>query len=179
MKYMVSGLIVVLLGLASLLAYYLGAFLPVEFTEKQLPPFHIVYKAHIGPYHKIVPTLDEVAKMVASYGETCERSFGEFLDNPKEVEEDRLQAHVGCIVEKEITDLPGGYSYGLINHRNYLVSTFYGSPAIGPLKVYPKAQKILAERPQDSAGPPIEIYRIIDAGSNKMETTYLFPLNSP
>ena len=43
-------------------AIYLGAFKEVELVESSFPETHLFYKLHIGPYHKIVKTLNEVEK---------------------------------------------------------------------------------------------------------------------
>lgn len=178
MKYLVGGLVVLLVALIIMVSFYLGAFKTVTFAEKQFPPLNVVYKEYQGPYHKIVPTLEEVAALVRTRGESCERSFGEFLDNPKEVDEDRLRSRVGCLVEQPLDELPAGYKSAKIDYPSYLVAVFTGSPAIGPFKVYPKAEALLAQRPGISAGPPIEIYRILNAENNEMETNYLFPLKT-
>jgi DNA gyrase inhibitor GyrI len=165
----------IVVGLIFTLIYNLGAFKPVELRVDRLDPIKIVYKKHEGAYHKIVPVIEEVEKWAQANGEPCRQSFGEYLDNPDEVEEGRLHSNGGCIVEKAWnTGLPDGFEYRELASRNYVIADFQGSPSIGPQKVYPKAQKLIAEQHLTADGPVIEVYEILSPKEGR--TRYLFPV---
>lgn len=171
-------LIAVVLGLAALifsLIYYLGGFKSVTVGESDAGPFKFVYKPHLGAYYKIVPVIEEVEAWARANGEACERSFGEYLDNPKQVDEDRLRANAGCVVTREWSaGLPEGFQYRDVPARRYVTAEFTGAPSIGPVKVYPKANDYIVDHKLTMDGAVIEIYQITDPKSVK--TLYLFPV---
>ena len=181
LKWFLGTLVGVVLGLVTYFSWYLGAFKPVNLVEKQVGPLQLIYKTHVGPYHKIVATLDEVEHWTKSNDIPCKRTFGEFLDNPEVVEEGRLRAHVGCVVDAtpellktqlEKTPLPEGYEFKDVPARSYVTCDFEGSPGIGPMRVYPKAHDYFQAKHQAFPTSTLEIYEIHDAKS--MTTTYLF-----
>jgi AraC family transcriptional regulator len=154
---------------------YVGGYKPVttEITDKG--PFRLVYKAHLGAYHKIGVVLEEVEKWAKANGEICKLTFGEYLDNPKIVDEDRLQSHGGCLVDKSWTSgLPEGFQYREIPKREYLAAVFEGAPSIGPMKVYPRADSIMREQGYKPDGAVIETYEILSPKT--VETRYYFPI---
>lgn len=165
-----------ILVVLAFLAFRLGAFLPVEMSIQNKTNFWIVYKKHQGAYHKIVPILEEVEKQVRLNNENCQYSFGQFFDNPKEIEAERLRAHVGCLIQNPelFKDLPQGYYLESFKGGDFLRAYFKGSPAIGPYKVYTKAMEELKERGLKKWPFVMEIYEI--TSEQKVHTEYLFPL---
>jgi AraC family transcriptional regulator len=178
MKALIGLVIVSILAFAATLAVRLGVFKDVRVTELEEGPFKQVYLLHSGPYHQIVPKIEKVEDWAEENGEPCEFSFGEFLDDPKEVDEDRLQSHGGCIVNKDWSQgqLPEGMQYREFSRRRYVVATFNGAPSIGPYKVYPKALAYLEEHGRKLAGPVMEIYHVVS--DTAVETKYLFPIEA-
>lgn len=177
MKILRSLLIAVLLVIITLgvyLAIYLGAFKSVDVSEINRPAMKMIYKDHTGPYHKIVTAIEEVETWAKENDVDCTESFGEYIDDANKVEEARLRSRGGCIVRIIPKDLPEGIHAREIPPRRYVVATFEGSPGIGPLKVYPKAEEYMKERQLVMDGAVIEIYVIHSEKS--MTTTYLFPL---
>jgi effector-binding domain-containing protein len=157
---------------------YLGAFKPVIINQKKAGPFHVVYKTHIGPYHKIVPLIEEVEKWAKSQGLDCHLSYGEYLDNPKQTEEVRLRSHGGCILPAPVNSpLPEGFEQQTIPEKNYVTAVFEGSPGIGPLKVYPQVFQYIEDQGLTREESTIEVYEIHSPES--MTTTYYFPLKTP
>jgi hypothetical protein len=103
----------------------------------------------------------------------CAQTFGEFFDNPKEVDEDRLRSRGGCISHAPFPNIPDGTETDRIPEQRYVIAHFSGSPAIGPWKVYPKVQAYIESHRLHTTEEAIEVYTPKD---DSIETTYLFPL---
>ncbi|UXR66130.1 GyrI-like domain-containing protein [Bdellovibrio bacteriovorus] len=177
MKYVLVFVLVTMISFGLFLANYLGAFRGVEISEVTQGPFKTVFVEHVGPYHKVNKQLERIEKYMKSQGITCGRTFGEYLDNPREVEEARLRSKVGCILEGEPPQLTEGLQVGEIPQRKYVMAVFTGSPGIGPLKVYPKVNDFMLKAHLKQTGAVIEIYEIHSiTEKNAMTTTYLFPV---
>lgn len=175
MKWILMGVAATILAFAISFAIRVGAFKDVAIEVGERGPFKVVSKRHDGAYHKIVPVIEEVEKWARANSEPCRLSFGEFLDDPKVVDEDRLKSNGGCVVEKTWeSGLPESYSYREIPQREYLVAKFDGAPGIGPLKVYPRATREIEALGRKVDGPIIEMYEILPG--DRVLTTYLFPL---
>jgi DNA gyrase inhibitor GyrI len=173
-RYLLLPLLIAMLVFVFYMMSYLGAFRPVIISQKKAGPFHVVYKTHIGAYHKIVPMIEEVEKWVKAQGLDCHLSFGEYLDDPKQTEEVRLRSHGGCIVDQPLNALPEGFEQKTIPEKEYVTAVFEGSPGIGPLKVYPKVFQYIEDQKLSREESVIEVYEVHSAES--MTTTYYFPL---
>ncbi len=191
LKWILGTILGVVLGLLVYFSWYLGVFKPVNLVEKQVGPLHLLYKNHVGAYHKIVPVLNEVEKWAKENHISCERTFGEYLDNPNTVEEGRLRANAGCVIAESspvassaavaaplLTQLPAqlpeGYFTREVPAKKYVTVVFEGSPGIGPMVVYPKVTDYFDAKRATIAGPVFELYKITSEKS--MSTTYLFPM---
>lgn len=166
------------LSLAAYLYFYLGFTQPVEITVEERGPLVLVYRLHLGAYHQIAPAIIEVEKWARDNGVACPKTFGEFLDDPASVDQDRLRSHAGCVVEKEVAvTLPEGFNQEVRPKRHYVVGRFSGSPSIGPIKVYPKVKDYLqTQRLKSASLAVIETYLI--RGEN-VTTEFLFPIEPP
>ncbi|MEK6627442.1 MAG: GyrI-like domain-containing protein [Bdellovibrionota bacterium] len=168
---------------------YTGAFKSVSIDQDERGPFTVVYKTHIGPYHKIVSTIEEVEKWARNNNLKCRLSFGEYFDDPRIVEEGRLNSRGGCLIDPLVEEekiilkklklnfaenFPSDFFVAEIEKTKAVVALFTGAPGIGPLKVYPKADDYLREHKLTRKGSVIEIYEIFDKRS--MQTTYLWPI---
>jgi AraC family transcriptional regulator len=175
MKSLIALVLFIVVGLVGTLMYRLGSFKPVVITEAIHGPTKVIYKLHVGAYHQIVPTIEEVEKWAKAHGEPCTMSFGEYYNNPDKVAEDRLRSNGGCVVEKSWdTGLPDGFAYREIPVHVYVVATFDGAPSIGPIKVYPKVGEFKESHGYDQPGPTYEFYEI--RPGNQVRTTYMFPV---
>lgn len=176
MKWILASVAVAIFALAIWFAMRVGAFKEVVIEVTEMGPYQVVSKPHVGAYHKIVSAIEEVEAWAKANGESCRFSFGEFLDDPKVVDEDRLKSTGGCVVQKPWpSGLPEHYSYREIPKRKYLVAKFDGAPGIGPLKVYPRATREIESRGAKIDGPVIELYEVLP--ENRVVTTYLFPIS--
>jgi DNA gyrase inhibitor GyrI len=169
-------LLTLAVGLGVYLFFYLGVYKPVDVRLEKRGPFEVVFKQHIGPYHTIGASIREVENWAQTHGLNCPQTFGEYLDNPEAVDEDRLRSHGGCILTSAPATVPSEYQYQHRPERSYAVGRFEGSPAIGPYTVYPKLRKFLDEHRLKSSSPVIEIYTV---NGDKVTTEYLFAIDQP
>ena len=185
MRYIIIAISATVLMFMGRLIYHVGYFKPVEIVEKQMGPYYLLYKDHIGPYHKITPSIEEIETWAKQQSIPCLQSFGRFHDDPDLVEEERLRSNAGCILsDKEGQSVqalnipfPEGYRLEKLESGNYLTATFEGAPSIGPIKVYPKARDYATGIGKLIGNPIIEIYTI--KADNEMTTEYLFPMVGP
>lgn len=174
MRHIVSFTFSIIISLLIYLYFHLGVYKNVTLELKEEGPFIMVYKDHVGAYHKIVPVIEEVEKWTRAQGENCTESFGEYIDDPKAVEQERLRSRGGCIISKKLENLPEGYHIQEIPKQNFLHGVFEGSPAIGPYKVYMKAFDWIDSHGYLPNGSIFEIYEIHP--DKTMTTEYLFPI---
>ncbi len=179
----ISTTLLTIIGFASYLYIHLGAYKEVELKSQELGPYKIVFSHHVGAYHKILESIEPVEKWAKTANMPCDLSFGEFLDDPETVMEERLQSNGGCLVSEEAKNLPTQFSFREIPRRFYLTAEFDGAPSIGPMKVYPKAMKWIKQNHYILGGPVIEIYSMPksnhsadDKAQMAVHTQYLFPL---
>jgi len=164
-------------GLGGYLYFHLGANQPVEARIEPYPALKMIYRSHIGPYHKIATLINEIEQSARKNGLNCDRTFGRFLDDPQSTDEDRLRSQVGCLVESrppadviesleaEFLELPT---------RSYVYGRFEGSPAIGPFVVYPKLKELAEKSRVQLETWAVEIYKVRrDQG---VTTEYLLPV---
>ena len=164
---------------------YTGAFKSVTISEDRRGPFTIVFKDHVGPYHKIVAVLEDVEKWAKENGLKCRLSFGEYFDDPRVVEEGRLTSRGGCLIDanspeelKSVTSLkeklPADFKMDQIPESRAVVALFTGAPSIGPMKVYPVAEDYIKEHQLKKKGSVLEVYEVFN--KNAVQTTYIWPV---
>ncbi len=171
-KYIVSGIAIALVAFILNLLIYLGAFKDVEIQISEEAPINLIYKEHLGSYHKIVPLIEEVETWAKSQGIDCTQSFGEYLDNPDKVQDDRRRSHGGCLVSEIPKNLPPEILSKQIPASRFIKAVFSGSPSIGPYKVYSNIRKFANKERLKLKDSVIEIYVI--KSEKEMTTTYLF-----
>ena len=164
-----------MITLSGYLYFYLGFYKPVEIEVINRGPMHLLYKSHIGAYHLIGPVIQEVESWAREHKLACDITFGEYIDDPASVDQDRLRSRGGCLVESAPSlrspQLPFQFEERAGN--SYVVAHFTGSPSIGPFKVYPKVRKYLEMQHLKSSHPVIETYRVHEG---QVDTDFLFPL---
>ncbi len=168
-----TGIVLIVGGTIIYLIFHLGVFKDVQIKEDSRGPYYVLFKEHRGAYYKISDVITGVENEARKLALDCAQAFGEFYDNPKEVDEDRLRSRGGCISTFQYPKIPEGHGTDSIPVQKFVVATFDGSPAIGPWKVYPKVQAYVEEHRLHIAEEAIEIYTPKDGS---LETTYLFPL---
>ncbi len=176
MKWILISLIGLIIVGGIYLTNYLGYFKPVVVTESEEPAKKLLFKKHYGPYHKIVPTIREVESWARGNGHPCQLSFGNYIDDPNQVDQDRLRSRGGCLVDQFPTKMPEGFEVDTLPAGKFVKATFQGSPGIGPFKVYPTALGFVVNNrlKRDESVGVYEIYEIHQDQS--MTTNYFFPV---
>ena len=174
-KTLVLAVIAMVVFFAAYLYVHLGLSRPVTVTLETRGPFTLVFADHVGPYHQILPKIAEVEAWAAANHLACPVTFGEYLDDPPAVDEDRLRSRGGCLfTSAPAVAPPAGFGTETRAAREYAVGHFAGSPAIGPYKVYPKVQNFLAEQRRTSTAPVLETYVV---RGDQVTTEYLFAVD--
>lgn len=168
------GLLLIIAGIVILRT---GVYKDVAISAGEQGPFVLVYKSHVGPYHKIVPVIESVETFFKEKSLPCPLAFGRYLDNPDKMDHDRLRSQGGCAFTNMSEDLQkliteSGFEMELLDKKEYLVATFDGSPSMGPFVVYPKVMSWLEKYGYSHKGPIIEIYQTREDQS--VFTRYLF-----
>lgn len=156
--------------------FRLGMNKEVALEAREAGPYKILYVKHTGPYYKIAEKIEYVEKWAKANGIACQKTFGQYIDDPQSVDEDRLQSQGGCIVESLPADLKlqEEMIVGELPERKYLIGKFNGAPSVGPYTVYPKAFDWIAKNESALEGPIVEIYEI--KSDTEVLTEYLFPI---
>ena len=170
------------------LLQYTGAFKSITLGIDDRGPYTMIYKEHKGAYHQIVSTIESVENWAHTNGLKCRLSFGEYFDDPRLVEEGRLTSRGGCLIEtieptadieqknlsKIKNKMPADFKIEVYQKRKAVVALFTGAPGIGPMKVYPKAEKYIQEKNLKKLGSILEIYEVF--AKNTMQTLYIWPV---
>lgn len=169
----VLGGVLFILAFSGYLAHHLGFFQPVAVAEAVRGPYYVLFQNHMGAYYKISETISSVEAAAKAAGLDCRRTFGEYFDDPRVVEEDRLRARGGCLSDQPYAQAPKGLILDTIAQQQVLAANFAGSPAIGPYKVYTEVERYRNRHRLPGGAHAIEIYMIV---GDSIATEYLFPL---
>jgi len=153
-----------------------GFFKTVDIQEASYGPIQLLYKEHVGPYHKIINAISEVEQWAQSNAIDCKKSFGEYLDDPSVVEHVRLRSNGGCVITQIVTSLPEGFKTKALAEKKYVQAKFAGAPMIGPYKVYNKVDDYLQSHQMQRTPAVIEIYEMLN--QKELLTTYLFEVST-
>ncbi|GEM_PF-851592 len=204
LKHFVLAMLLGFILFFAYLAWHVGYFKPVTIENVGPKKFVLLGVPHDGAYHKIVSRIETVEKWAKGQKIDCTQSFGLYLDDPKQVEQDRLKSFGGCLITPE-----GQLILSQINLQDhqkkdfflqiknwdsneFIYAEFKGSPGIGPYKVYPEVEKYLTRNKQALLGQGVlEVYTQIkekaqnpssepgaDAGQG-MTSEYYFPVQAP
>lgn len=154
------------------LYFRLGGHKDVSISTEDFGPYVLLYKIHYGPYHKIADVIAEVEAWAATKNLDCRLTFGEYLDDPRTVDEKRLRSLGGCLLPTDFNETPAPYLTKKLDRKSFVIARFSGAPSIGPMKVYPKVEEYIRERKIERKPSVIEIYDI--RGGDAAITTYLF-----
>lgn len=171
---LISAAVGVVVAIIAIGAIRIGFFEDVKIETTTLGPYTVIAKDHLGAYHKMNSTIQDVENFVTSQDESCRQSFGEYFDDPNLVDEDRLTSRGGCLVNKVPENLPEGLKAGTIPQHLYVSAVSTKAPSLGPVKVYPKIFKYIKRHHLSLAGAIIEIYEFESDSTGK--TRYLFPV---
>ena len=162
----IAIIIAVIVVLSTIALSRYGLFSSVSITEKNVGPYLVVYKKHIGDYKNGGPVMDEIYyDLKNNYAIETTKGFGLYYDNPQEVDKAELRSIVGCIVEgisvEKIKKLSNNYGIQEYPSSKSMVAEFpYKgklSIIIGVFKVYPKLASYIKEHKYPQT-PVLEIY---------------------
>ncbi len=140
-----------------------------------MPSYTLIYTNVTGDYVQTSTMLKQVEELLKKSNIPCPQTFGLFLDDPNIVVVHDLKSKVGCIYFENplgLTKIPDGLEKRNIKSEdNQLSADFEGSPALGPRKVYAKAQTFVSD---NSLFPALEIYSYNQ--KNELTTKYFFNL---
>lgn len=182
MKTVLITLLIIVIGIAGILAYY-GAFTKVEIKEQTIENTYFVYGVYIGEYSKVKEPMDKLYnKLLNEEKLQTTKGLGIYYDNPKNVESSKLRTVYGCVVDtKDVNRLEAlktkGYHVGLLRKSKAVVADFpfngQLSIIIGIFRAYPELDKY--QKANSIPGKPIiEIY---DMPNKKI--TYIVPYEIP
>ena len=174
LKYAFGTIVLVLFLIASFVFWRTGYYKEVTIGSGELGPFYLVYKEHLGPYHKIPPVIESVEKAMDQIGNKCPFAFGRYLDDPEKVDHDRLRSHGGCAFASPLSHPVDASQFKeqSLSKQEYVIATFNGSPSVGPFKVYPKVDEWFKKYGYKQKGPVVELYQTLEDGT--VLTKYLF-----
>ena len=153
---------------------YLGGFQPVSIKVGFFGPKSLLYKTHIGAYHKINKSITEIEKWSKKNGYDCQTTFGQYLSDPKTTQTEYLKSYAGCVIYHTPAQIPSIYQTKQLPKTRSVIAHFNGSPAIGPWKVYPQVKEFIKDKGLISKNYSMEFYHL----KNKtLTTTYVFPLS--
>lgn len=176
-KNLIIAVFAIALSLAVYLYVYLGFYKPVEIEIGTRGPLAMLYKDHLGAYHMIGPIITDVETWARENKIECAKTFGEYIDDPAAIDQDRLRSHGGCLIPGPLASPPTApMKFELRPEKTYVIARFSGSPSIGPFKVYPKAHKFIEEKRLRVSVPVIETY---DVRGGNVTTEFLFEIESP
>jgi AraC family transcriptional regulator len=155
--------------------FRLGGYKDPMIDERQTPELFFVGKSHLGPYHKINAVITEVEKWAGENRLPCTKTYGEYIDDPRTKDEDRLRSIGGCVLDFALpTDikLPEGYQTSKRPAGPSIYAQFTGAPSIGPFKVYPAVEEFMNSRMYKQTGSVYEVYEILN--ESNATTHYYF-----
>ncbi len=169
-KWAFATIIGIFIGIGTYLYLHLGFSEDVLVGESTRTELILLGQEHRGAYHKIGEKIMQVENLADLLKIPCERSFGQYLDNPQIVDEDRLRSFAGCITDQIPENLQAPFEVRTFPEGRFVTAEFSGSPAIGPMKVYPKLQDYFIEKGLQSDGQSLEVYTI---EGDSVRTEYL------
>lgn len=108
--------------------YYMSFFNKIEITEKEMGPYKVVFKEHIGDYKETGKIMDEIYYSLLDDGVETYKGFGIYYDDPKVVEKDKLRSIAGSIIEEKdydkIDQLKDKYNIKTIDKTRSITTEF-------------------------------------------------------
>jgi len=93
----VLGALIIVIGLA---LYYYGFFTRIQFSEKKMGPFYLVYEKHIGNYKETEKIMDRIYEDVLNnYTVRPTGTFSMYYNDPELTYEHELKSLGGCFFE--------------------------------------------------------------------------------
>ena len=138
-----------------------------EFVEKEMGPYELIYKKHIGDYSKTHIVQNEIYESLLADGIETTQGFGIYYDDPNTVEITKLRSDLGCILNsensKKIEPFSAKYNIRIKEKSQCIVIEFpfknQLSILAGIMKAYPAFKEYATENGVE-LGEAMEIYDI-------------------
>ncbi len=175
MKKLFLALIFAGFSFVAYLYIYLGFSRKVDIELAKRGPHYLLFQEHLGAYHQIGPLIHAAEQWASINNVHCPRTFGEFIDDPQAIDQDRLRSRAGCVLLTPLNTLPTEFKFEERPEQLFVVARFSGSPSVGPFTVYPKVRDFMDQNRLKAAGPVIEIYTV---DGSDVTTEFLFPIEN-
>lgn len=164
---MVVVLLVVVVAVAvGAWLYYMGFFVSVKITEKQMGTLTFVYMFHKGDYAKVGPVIENVAKKLSDdFGIKSSKAMGIYYSDPKAVKTEDLKSDAGFLLDRadamRADEIMRKMRVRIMFPKNYCTAEFpmknNMSIILGIIKVYPEITRYMKAKGYKPT-PAIEIY---------------------
>lgn len=152
---------------------YLGYYKNVNTSISTPTVKYLLGKEVVGPYHMVNKYIEEVEAFSKEQNIACPKSFGMYYDDPQKKDPEDLKSFVGCVLDEPVSIDNENFISKTLKIEKAYMATFEGSPALGPLKVYPDAKEWF-ERNKLVFPYALEIYLIRDSS---FKTEFIFPID--
>jgi len=180
-KKVFGSFLVMLFSILIFLYFRTGAYKSVKTVKAPAPMLELYYMENVGPYHKIVDSLNYVEDEFNKLGIECPRTFAHFMSDPEIIEHEKLISHVGCAFSPK--EAPQIFTLPKKVEQKFYLDTknapdilcykgsFEGSPSLSALKVYPRLKEMAQEDRVKITSDYIELYTV--DGDRVLTETYL------
>jgi len=167
MKFIITGFLGLMAVLLISYFYYMGFFNKIEITEKEMGPYKVVFKEHIGDYKETGKIMDEIYYSLLDDDVETYKGFGIYYDDPKVVEKDKLRSIAGSIIEEKdydkIDKLKDKSDIKTIDKTRSITTEFpfrnKMSVIFSLMKVYPELNKYIDSKGYKK-GDVMEVYDV-------------------
>jgi effector-binding domain-containing protein len=169
-KWLFAAAVSLVIALFVYLYFYLGVYKSVQVSEGQRGAIYLLAKAHRGPYHQILPVIQSVEDWAREHNLPCPKTFGQYVDDPQVMDQDRLRSFGGCVMNAKVDGIPADFEWIVLEPATYVIAEFDGAPSIGPYKAYPAVKKYASDHRLKLTGPSYEFYEV---NGENVHTEYL------
>lgn len=129
----------------------------------------VVYESITGDYRQSGVVMDKVYyTLLNDFNIKTYKGYGQYYDNPKLVDKDKLRSEAGCVIEsadlEKLNQIELSFKVKTIPTKEYLVAEFpYKgkiSVIVGIMRVYPALEKFIMKNNYPIDGSVIEIYDV-------------------
>jgi effector-binding domain-containing protein len=168
MKITLIVLVIVVVLLVIVWAFF-GGFRKIKIAVAEQGGETVVYESITGDYRQSGAVMDKVySSLLNKYEIETYKGFGQYYDNPKLVDKNKLRSEAGCIIEpkdvQKLAQIDIPFRVKTIPVKKYMITEFpYKgklSVMVGIFKVYPALEKFTMQNNHSIDGSIIEIYDV-------------------
>lgn len=141
----------------AILLWRAGLFAEPEISLDSRGPLHYVYVERTGPFREVPQGYKQADLLIEQQNIEVGLACGSFLDNPADVEQDKLRWRAGYLVTDSVF-VEEPLHFLTIIEGLYLVASIKANPMVAPFKTYPAMTKWLSANAYTVVGPAYELY---------------------